>query len=100
MIQNPQRTPDGYYVYAIEPVDEGWSDSRYVTPESMPEDVIAAAKVLGWDGDVRGNHCETLTIPCEHRFEVMWVWKQDNDGITFVATPVRLPHLDALAVVF
>ena len=61
----------------------------------------SGARRLGWDGDVREGPL-VCVLPW-HDSEspnlapVVIGWKQDDDGTTFVASPVRLPWLGAEA---
>ena len=49
----------------------------------------------GWEGDVRdGTGIYVFAVPGEESdTEVGFVFKQDNNGTTFVISPVELPHL-------
>lgn len=53
---------------------------------------IAAAEV-GWEGDFRHPPC-VLWQPVDDAFRPGFVIKQDNNGDTFVVSPVPLPHLE------
>jgi|SRR5690554_755576 len=50
------------------------------------------ATELGWEGDYRLEPC-AFVVPIEGAFDVGFVIKQDNNGCTFVASPVELNHL-------
>jgi len=54
------------------------------------------ARRVGWEGDIRDGPYRTV-LPDEKGGlpPVIIAWKQDNNGITFVASPYRLPWLDA-----
>ena len=54
-----------------------------------------AASVEGWQGAL-GQEPATLFLPVKGTFNFGFVMKQDNNGKTFVVSPVPLPHLDAL----
>ena len=57
---------------------------------------------IGWEGDFRKTEGEphVFFIPIGYGtgqsgwFDVGFVWKQEHNGTTFVASPVELPHLD------
>jgi hypothetical protein len=51
-----------------------------------------------WERDVRGDNLYVFAIPCEGSPQLGLVWKQDNNGTTFICSPVVLPwlHGDAL----
>ena len=52
-----------------------------------------AAGSKGWDGDFRVAP-SVLWIPVEDSFSPGFVFKQDNNGTTFVVSPAPLPHLE------
>jgi hypothetical protein len=55
------------------------------------------AKSTGWDGDYRtGHEPRVLWLPCETEFQYSFCWKQNDDGETFVVTPILLPWLKCL----
>lgn len=52
----------------------------------------------GWEGDFRtGHEPRVLWLPTELEFQYAFVWKQDNNGATFVISPVQLSWLDDVA---
>ncbi|WP_312459550.1 hypothetical protein [Comamonas sp.] len=51
-----------------------------------------AALSKGWEGDHR-NDPVVIWLPIEDGFQPAFVLKQDNNGTTFVVSPVPLPHL-------
>jgi hypothetical protein len=102
-------------VYAISPIDDwcgwqkpsdvfrvsdGYNDWDNVTQWLRPKDWEAAwararalAKSLGWEGDTTfGPYVSVLPDPSNSPFLI--VWKQSNNGTTFVASPYELPWLD------
>lgn len=54
-----------------------------------------AAIAEGWEGDFRGK-ARVFFLPGENDFHYGFVWKQDNNGTTFVVSPHSLPWLDKL----
>ncbi|MDF2784473.1 MAG: uncharacterized protein K0S95_1008 [Pantoea eucrina] len=46
-----------------------------------------------WEGDYR-EPPKVFWIPDDHSFTYAFVWKQDNNGTTFIVSPVPLPHLE------
>lgn len=106
------------HVYALPPIDfwGGWSSVEDATTQWggsrlierwRYERVLAEAFVLasdaGWEGDIREGPF-IAGLPHEHaggKPVFMIAWKQDNNGTTFVASPVQLPHLvvDSYAIV-
>lgn len=55
------------------------------------------ARDAGWEGDYRHNDGPgVFWLPDDTAFTYAFVWKQDNNGTTFVVTPHPLPWLDAL----
>lgn len=49
-----------------------------------------------WDGDIRGKNLYVFALPVDDGSlpEIGIVWKQDDNGTTYIASPVRLPWLD------
>lgn len=52
-----------------------------------------AALSVGWEGDVRG-HARVLPMPVGDSFEIAFAFKQENNGDTFIVSPVRLQYLE------
>jgi hypothetical protein len=50
----------------------------------------------GWEGDFRGEP-RVLWLPMETGFDYGFAFKQDNNGTTFIVTPVRLPWVERFA---
>lgn len=102
------------FVYAVMPIDNwaGWSEPARALSDLFDEmqrpdpiererfeDMLlvaqSLARKLGWDGTYReGPYVSGLPMPDADDFGFMVAWKQDNNGTTFVASPVPLPHLD------
>jgi hypothetical protein len=89
--QNWIRTTGTWFVYVTEPIDFGWEKLSPFKIEDLPEVVKKAARQLGWEGDGR---CVQFVIPHGGSFEICLAWKQGNNGTSFVASPVALPHLE------
>lgn len=50
---------------------------------------------VGWEGDFKTYAApRVFFLPGEGEFEYGFVWKQENNGTTFVVTPHPLPWLD------
>lgn len=112
-----------WYGYGMFPIDYGWHWCRTVRefvaslspdydtlyPEHFPDEIntavgeltqfscdmkqaMAIAKALGWEGDVRGD-MHVFPIPSDTSFTYGFAWKHDNNGDTFIISPVPLPHL-------
>ena len=106
-----------FYAYEIIPIDFGWEHCPTVEEyyASLAKDEFhgytrkdalaqfkrdfARAKELasdkGWEGDIRGD-AHVFMVPAENEFLYGFAWKQDNNGTTYVVSPVKLPHLDDL----
>jgi hypothetical protein len=55
---------------------------------------LVLARKAGWEGDMREGPF-VAGLPSEPgTFEYLIAWKQDNNGQTFVVSPVRLPWLE------
>lgn len=111
--------------YHINPIDFGWeflptfeevaakfaaSDARRLVHSELYEgDMLpdlrealtqakALAKQVYWEGDFRtGTEPHILFLPDEGDFSYAFVWKQDNNGSTFVISPHPLPWLDRIS---
>jgi hypothetical protein len=58
---------------------------------------MSAAKVFGkrWEGDIRGKELYVFALPDPERASTVYglVWKQENGGTTFIASPAHLHWL-------
>ena len=108
-------------VYGIMPIDFGWEMLSSVEQAAAQIARTAAAEMVsgygepgaverflksfqearklavqvGWEGDFR-QEPKVFWIPDENAFAYGFVWKQDNNGETFVVSPQPMPWLDAL----
>jgi hypothetical protein len=124
MLKNNSEKTKTLHAYHIAPMDFGWSrlptikqamqtmlencdDSMHCCGEGDPSTIIellqfyrramAFAKEIGWEGDFRpGNEPRVALIPDECEPATVLVWKQDNNGSTFVVSTIPLPHLKSL----
>ena len=57
---------------------------------------VALAKGSYWEGDIRGEQLFVFAIPdpdaSPPRLGLMW--KQDNNGTTYICSPVQIPWID------
>lgn len=54
----------------------------------------AATKLL-WEGDIRGSDYGFFSLPDgDTGFVTGFYWKQDNNGDSFVVSPIELKHLN------
>jgi len=112
-----------WYVYEISPVDLNWDFLPSV--ESVAKSLAAMhaemsvnhgnlffqalsydeflelwasaqeeARAVGWQGDHR-QIPSVLWLPVEDAFRPGFAIKQDSNGITYIISPVGLPHLKA-----
>lgn len=107
--------------YDINPIDYGWeflptlsevaaklaaaeAEARIAGDETAPrmEDFWAnferakeLAKEAGWEGDYR-HEPHVFGIPNEYTLQYGFVWKQHNNGSTFVVSPIELTWLTDL----
>lgn len=84
-------------VSAIPAIDIGWDFVHHVDIRCVAKEVRDVATKLGWEGDVRSAECGVFLIPGDTSFDVAFVWKQDNNGTCFVASPRPLDHLCVIA---
>lgn len=112
-----------WYVYELGPIDFGWEhlasveetaariggdEARAsVAPHTVDisgptvaeflaswSSAQVAARDRGWEGDFRNDPVVFWVPAVEVEFTYGFVLKQDNNGMTYVVSPVPLPHLD------
>lgn len=105
------------HVYQILPIDFGWEQCPTVEeyyaalakeelhghtrPEALKQfkDDFRQAKELasdkGWEGDIRGD-AHVFMVPAEGEFIYGFAWKQENNGTTYVVSPVEFPNLEKI----
>ena len=76
--------PEAYGKDAVQKLDEDFREAQ--------SEVDAATS---WEGDFRGE-VSVFLIPIEGTFDYGFVWKQENNGTTFVVSPVKLDHLEGM----
>lgn len=108
------------HAYRIAPMDFGWErlvpvdeyvaslvkedkEVRIETPTEFGMNVLIfygflhraldAGRKVGWEGDFRGEPYVGF-LPDPHEPRTYLVWKQENNGDTFVVSPVELPYLE------
>ena len=100
-------SPIRWAYHCNSPLDLGWGGMKTIgdfISESL-EDVdhngfilsrffegLSLAKEVGWEGDFREPPC-VFSIPSD-QFYLGFAFKQDNNGSTFILSPVELPWLD------
>jgi hypothetical protein len=53
------------------------------------------ARKKGWEGDFRpGHEPRVFWLPGENEFHYAFVWKQENNGDTFIVSPLALPWVE------
>ncbi|MFT3756458.1 MAG: hypothetical protein QM769_11040 [Pseudoxanthomonas sp.] len=108
-----------WHVYRLPPIDAGWGHLESVKETlaaiadeidefSAPDnfnamevsDFLCAWKAVkeevgkrGWDGEFRLEP-RVFWLPSEGELAYGFVFKQENDGTTFVVSPYSLPWLD------
>jgi hypothetical protein len=110
-----------WYAYAVSPIDIGWEHlplAEEVTADiarqeaaevvheypgaygvleflSAIKEAKAEARKVGWEGDYRDAPCVFwLPSPDSSDMRYAFIWKQDNNGTTFIVSPFRLPWLE------
>lgn len=108
-----------WFSYCLPPIDFGWENLKTVedTAEEIGstyareraaygvatgldlneflenwESAQDAARAEGWEGDFRHKPV-VFWLPAGDGFSYGFAFKQDNNGETFVVSPVELPHL-------
>ena len=107
-----------FYVYPLSPIDHNWDMLRTVQETAVIlskaandgwteawEDRLTVflsrwkfaqenARSNGWEGDFRGEpRVIWLPDPEAADFVPAFVFKQDNNGTTFVVSPIQITHL-------
>ena len=60
-------------------------------------EAMEMASHVGWEGDyIDGPYVSFLPNPGANETRPVLAWKQRNNGTTFVASTVPLPHMDAI----
>lgn len=107
-----------WFAYELSPLDYGWEhlktvsetvcdlakidDSSWPPPDINSDDIKqflsdwelakAEATRIGWEGDFR-HEPVVIWLPDETGFDYGFVFKQDNNGTTYVVSPVAMPWL-------
>lgn len=100
------------FVYALSPIDfwPGWmKEADYLASVKNYDDLVGdsfvddytilrrealdEAKRVGWEGDIREGPFVSGLPSDLGEIRVMMAWKQDNNGTTWIASPVELAHL-------
>ena len=109
-----------YFTYEVPPIDFGWEHLKTInetvvnfaariasTVRKNDIDTIDltdfldrwsrakdAASEKGWEGDFRHEPC-VFWVPADTEFDYGFVFKQDNNGNTYVVSPVEMPWLES-----
>lgn len=116
-----------WYAYALSPIDHHWEfltplnhlaseigsaealervlHGSTVMYDGILSDVLSKdwalakslARNVGWEGDIKGRGPSVFWLPAENHFQYGFAFKQDNNGMTFVVSPVKLPWLEERA---
>lgn len=62
------------------------------------ENAFGLALRHGWWASRFRHEARVLPIPDDGTFLRAVVWREDDTGLTFVASPIELPHLDKIAL--
>jgi hypothetical protein len=114
----PPSSRQRIFVYHVSPIDdwEGWTSllkllttrsewTGWINPEEIAHRWAVAqqlARQIYWEGDIRGGFfgdngpwvCPLPLGECSNDYLI--AWKQDNNGSTFIASPVELPWLQSM----
>ncbi len=94
-------SPQDWHIGMVDFLDFMSSDADREDKEEVMKLAIraffTASKVVGgsWEGDVRSGEFKIFAVPGEISSKVGILWKQQNNGCTFVFSPVVMPWLDA-----
>lgn len=84
------------YLYEIEPIDHSWEYLPKAHMSGFLFNVLEFAKKSSlWEGDFRElPHIFYIPDPDTAEFQTCYIWKQLNNGMCFVYSPVRLKHFE------
>lgn len=101
-----------WFIYRTAPLDAGWdflltvAEAMALSDQAQETGLLRddwraafvsaqeAAERAGWEGDFRAEpHILMLPQPATGALTPGFVWKQDNAGACFVASPMPLPWL-------
>lgn len=92
-----------YFYHTYYPIDwwEGWTHWNTLAADILNDgnealkDIKAVFIELGWEGDVREGPY-VVVIPTDDSYDPKYIvaLKQDNNGETFLASPIPLEHLN------
>ena len=86
------------YLYLLSPIDHGWESLPKVNmqkPSKRFQEVLEVARKHLWEGDFT-EVPRIMTLPPDkdgYEFAMAYIWKQDNNGTTFIASEVPLTYL-------
>lgn len=97
------------YIYQTPPQDffQGMQTAKQMTKEfSFNIDELvrfsmkcaySVAKKTGsmWEGDINELRFIGLPDPDNCAVKLCLIWKQDNNGMTFLCSPMEIPHLES-----
>jgi hypothetical protein len=91
---------DQFYIYVLPPIDFGWNmlfvaDHGEEPLRALLNRAAALPDGLAWEGDFSWGPGQ-FAIPTDTEFTAGYAWKQANNGTTYIASPIKLPWLDAL----
>lgn len=84
-----------FYKSLVDEYDAPYAARLMVEIEEFKARSLSVAERAGWEGDFR-NEPRVLLLPVDPELEVSLIWKQDNNGTTFVASRQILPWLKGL----
>jgi len=62
--------------------------------EKLRDEAFELARAKGWEGDTRQGPFIAGIPTGDYTTGILVAWKQGNNGITFIASPFKLPWLD------
>lgn len=78
-------------------VGEAGTGHHSASVEADYAEAMSLASDAGWEGETASHgRPRVFFVPGDGRFDYGFVWKQPNNGTTFVVAPYPLPWLDDL----
>lgn len=93
---NGWTTESQYFDWLEEQESDGFSAGTRSEYEALRSEAFELARKIGWEGDVvQGPFVGGIPTGISGQDgRIMIAWKQHNNGITFVVSPIHLPWLE------
>jgi hypothetical protein len=86
------------YLYKLCYIDHDWDFLPLAPESSILKSILRMGRFVGWEGDFihKPRILYFPRIDNYYDFAVGYIWKQQNNGITFLASPFKLDYLEEM----